>query len=227
MEHFPELTWIDFVRGVRPHDGRSGRPAEADSRADLEAHLASGCKACTATVGLWKQVHSIATGESGYGPPEDVVRLVRLEFAANHLRNTAEASLVFDTFSQPILAGVRSTAAAARQMVYEAEGLTVDLRFDRQPYSNKVHLIGQILDPERLRAKLGNFPVMLWTENGLPVAESSTNAFGEFHLEFEAQDGLRLSIQVAANKLIRIPLANLRPNTEVDRTGYGADAGNL
>jgi hypothetical protein len=51
---------------------------------------------------------------------------------------------------------------------------------------------------------------MLWTEKGLPLLEAKTNEFGEFHLEFEAQDYLRLSIQMVGRMPIRIPLANLK-----------------
>jgi hypothetical protein len=43
-------------------------------------------------------------------------------------------------------AGIRSTVAVARQLVYEAEGLTVDLRLYRQPQSNKICVVGQVLD---------------------------------------------------------------------------------
>ena len=57
------------------------------------------------------------------------LRMARLEFAAQSFDKQKQpvlASLVFDTFAKPALAGVRSAAAAARQMVYEADGLAVD-----------------------------------------------------------------------------------------------------
>jgi hypothetical protein len=215
MEHFSEQEWVDLVRGVPPQNAKTGRSEVADRRSDLESHLASGCADCASMFNLWKHIYSVATHESSYCPPESIVRMAKMEFAARQVRETpetVEACLVFDTLLQPILAGVRSASAiaAARQTVYEGEGLTVDLRFDRQPYSSKVHLIGQVLDSGKFGDTLANFPAVLWTEKGLHVAESRTNDFGEFHVEFEAQDNLKLSIQVAGNKLIRIALPNLR-----------------
>jgi hypothetical protein len=146
MEHFPEQVWIDFVRGIPGI--KAGRSEKTQGRADLQAHLASGCKECMETLGFWKKLNRVAARESGYCPPENVVRLAKVAFAARRLgglADAAEASLVFDTFKQLLPAGVRSAAAAPRQMVYEAEGLTVDLRFDVQPRAKKVHLTGQVL----------------------------------------------------------------------------------
>jgi len=241
-DHFSEQSWIDFVRGVVVLSADTAREENvgdgelchelqtaASAAKELQAHLESGCTSCTATAAFWKEIYSIASQESGYCPPEDVVRMAKLEFSArqvNEPQQAQEAALVFDSFSRPVLAGVRSAAAAARQMVYEAGGLTVDLRFDSEPYSSKVHMVGQILNHERSLGALKNLAVMLWTEKGLPVADSETNEFGEFHLEFEAQDNLRLSVQVPGRDLIRIALTNLQLSNGLNRTVDGADAGN-
>ena len=216
MEHFPDTAWVDFVR----------RLSGSENQAQLNTHLATGCKDCRQALALWNQVHTIALRESLYHPPEEVVSKVKREFGL--LSKTAEpttASLIFDSFSQPLLAGVRSSAAAARQIVYEADGLTADLRFDGPPHSTKICLTGQVLDRRVPRAQLADAAIMLWTQNGLPIAETRTNNFGEFHLEFEAQDHLRLSIQTIGGKLIRIPLANLKLSQSGEEITDGTDAG--
>lgn len=221
MTHFPERVWIDFVRGVPPQIVRAETSKTAGGSRDIESHLASGCKNCILTLALWKQVSDIAAAETSYGPPESAVRMVKMEFAARQLRDQAEivdANVVFDTFSRAMAFGIRSSTAAPRQMVYEADGHTVDLRIDRQPYSNRVQLTGQVLGSERLGTLLGRFPVMVCTDRGILLAESTTNALGEFQLQFEAQDQLKLSIWVTSKKLIRIALASLQAKTEVDRT---------
>jgi hypothetical protein len=110
-------------------------------------------------------------------------------------------------------------------MVYEADGLTVDLRIDRPPQSNKVHLIGQVLARRTPASSIGDAWVMLWTERGLPILETRANKFGEFNLEFEAHEQLRLSIQVGRT-LVRIPLADLKPKHDADGNTDGPDAGN-
>ena len=101
------------------------------------------------------------------------MRLAKLEFTAkqaNQAEKWSLASLLFDSFSQPLLAGVRSSAAIARQVVYEAEGLTVDLRFDRLVPSGKVSAVGQILDSRVPRERLTGAAVVVWTEDGQLVA---------------------------------------------------------
>lgn len=208
MEHFSEQAWTDFVRGV----GSSEQPGE------MESHLASGCNDCAEARDAWTRVHIIAARESTYSPPEGTVRIAKLEFAARPFERGTQpvsAKLIFDTSLQPALAGVRAAAtASARQMVYEADGLTVDMRFDAPPRSTKMHLTGQVLDQRVPRASLQDAAVILWTDRGLPIAETKANAFGEFNLEFEAQYHLRLSIQVVSRALIRIPLVDLRPTND-------------
>lgn len=221
MKHFPEQVWLDFVRGVPPQTVRTETSKTAHSSGDIESHLASGCKDCTLTLALWRQVSDIAAGETSYGPPESAVRMVKMEFAARQLRDQSEATdanIVFDTFSSAMAFGIRSATVAPRQMVYEADGHTVDLRIDRQPHSNRVQLTGQVLGSERLGTLLGRFPVMVCTDRGILLAESTTNALGEFQLQFEAQDRLKLSIWVTSKKLIRIALVEWQAKTGVDRT---------
>jgi hypothetical protein len=208
MEHFSDQAWADFVRGI-----------SGTERGEMESHLANGCNECAGARDIWTQLQGIALRDSNYTPPESAVRMAKLEFAAQRFEQEKQpvlAELVFDSFARPLLAGVRSSAAAARQMVYEAEGLAVDLRFDGPAVSNTIFLTGQVLDKNVPRSSVEHSPVILWTDKGLALAETKANAFGEFSLELEPQNNLRLSIQVVGRALIRIPLANLGPEKCVD-----------
>jgi hypothetical protein len=200
MPHFSDEVFADFVRGI-----------EVPGHKELLSHLASQCADCRQIYGIWHQLQLIAAREHAYCPSPAVVRMIQVEFEARKTpQHELQGSLVFDSLSQPVLAGVRSAGqAAARQMVYEAEGMMVDLRFDRPAHSKCVSLIGQVLDQKAPRVSLANASVMLWTEKGLVLVETKTNALGEFHMEFEAQNRLRLSIQASRGPLIRIHLANL------------------
>jgi hypothetical protein len=203
MEHFSEQAWTDFVRGI-----------SSSEREEMEGHLAHGCNECALTRNTWQQVHTVALRETSYAPPEGSVRMAKLEFAAQVFEKSKQpvlANLIFDTYAKPALAGVRSVAAAARQMVYEADGLAVDLRFDSPASSRRIFVTGQVLDKRVPRAAIEDSAVILWTQKGLALAETKANEFGEFHLEMEPQNNLRLSIQVEGRALIRIPLANLGP----------------
>jgi hypothetical protein len=198
MRHFSEGAWADFARGI----------SASKTSADIESHLANGCSECSAACRTWKGVNAISAHEDSYSPPEDVVRLVKQEFALRQAPEPSQwslANLVFDTLAQPLPAGVRAQGEGARQLVYEAEGLTVDLRIDIQPRSNRVCAVGQVLD-KRIPGALGNASVVLWTEKGHPLLATEANEFGEFQLEFEAQDRLRISIELTGRTPIRIPL---------------------
>src|SRR6266481_504395 len=201
MQHFSEQAWANFVRGI----------SESEMKANIESHLARGCCDCCPTSDVWNQVQTMVSNETSYTPPESLVRMVKQEFAATKSpkQQSVLASLLFDTFAQPLTAGIRSGAAVARQLVYEAEGLTVDLRLDSQPHSGKVLVVGQVLDKRHPRVSPNGVSIALWTQNGQPFLEVGPNESGEFHLEFERQDDLRLLIDVAGRKTIRIPLAHL------------------
>ena len=217
MEHFSQQAFADLVRGI-------GAPAHAE----LRSHLSSQCPQCVETFKMWSRLQAIAARENAYEAPADSVRMSKLEFAA-HNPNQREitGTVVFDSALQPAFGGVRSAGtAAARQMVYEAEGLMVDLRFDQRPGSKCISLIGQVLNRQGARRSLAHAPVMLWTEKGMVVGETKTNGFGEFHMEFEALGRMRLSIQSFGGNVIRIPLASLGPDQEGSGITDGTVTGN-
>ena len=202
MEHFSERSWVDFVRGV-------GGPTMS---VDIRSHLTDGCQKCKTTHDAWSRVRRIATKESSYAPPENLVRLVKLGFegkAAKPAPAWTLASLVFDGFAQPLPAGVRSGALNVWQLIYEAEGLSVDLRFGRRMQSKAVHLVGQVLNKEEMQV-CHDATIELATEENQIVATAPVSVLGEFHLEFEASDRLWLSVKTAARNPVRIPLSNPR-----------------
>jgi hypothetical protein len=194
MDHFSENAWVDVARGFSASKESQG----------LKAHLAAGCMDCKAAHVFWARLQTMALAESSYAPPLNLVRLAKLEPEKWTL-----ASLLFDSVSQPLLAGVRSSAATARQLVYEAEGLVVDLRFDRLVPSGMLSAVGQILDKRVPRKLLSGSPVVVWTDDGQLVATTEANGFGEFQLEFAPQDRLRLTARVGRRR-VHIPLTNLK-----------------
>lgn len=202
MRHFSEERWADFVRGV----------SAPEIGSDIRKHLDTGCLKCQTALDAWSPVRRFATEESAYAPPENLVRLVKLGFASQRAKRPRKwtlASLVFDSFSQPLPVGVRSGTLDVWQVVYEAEGLTVDLRFGPRAHPKRMHLVGQVLDKQKVRASQ-TATIELSTEQGQLVGTASVNASGEFQVEFEAQDHLWLSIKSEDRNIVRIPLTNPR-----------------
>jgi hypothetical protein len=124
------------------------------------------------------------------------------------------ASLTFDSFAQPLPAGIRSGNAVARQLLYEADGLTIDLRIDKHANSKALSIVGQVLDARTLRLAPEAVPVALLDRQGRPLHCTTTTSFGEFHLEFASQPELQLSIEVDAGRSVCIPL----PSTVCDQS---------
>lgn len=203
MEHFSEQTWADFVR-------KAGAPATAQ---EINAHLAANCSGCKTDFRLWGKMADFVAKERSYAPPENLVRRMKLEFAATKAVQPEEfsiAELIFDSTRQPLTAGIRSSAAARMQhFVYEAEGLNVHLSFERRPNSSTIFATGQVLDKQAPLCWLGSAAVVLWSDNGKVVSIVEANGYGEFQMEFQPQDQLRLSIAAVGRKTLRIPLGNM------------------
>jgi hypothetical protein len=203
MAHFSDEAWADFARGI-DHSETGGT---------MRKHLIEKCAECTLRHRSWTTIHSLGTTENAYAVPEDTLRMVKLQFEVMHRQQAqdyAHGHLVFDSFTQPALAGIRAGGISARQVVYEAEGLTIDLRFERQPRSSSVSVIGQVLAKGPSQSCWQDATVILWSEKGEPILAVKATTFGEFQLDFEPQNHLRLSIEAGGQRPVRIPLANLK-----------------
>ena len=208
MEHIAETAWADFVRGRSTPETTSA----------IESHLASGCAACSSAAALWKSFMEVAVKEQEYTPPPQAVRLVEAQFAAAKtaaFSTPSLASLVFDSFARPLPEGIRSGAPVARQMVYEAEGLTIDLRIDKHANSKALSIVGQVLDARTLRLASESVAVALLNRQGEPLQRTATSHFGEFHLEVAAEAEMQLAIELDAGRSVRIPL----PTSGCDQAG--------
>ena len=215
MKHFSEQAWADFVRGF-----------ESSDHQEMQSHLARACGDCSPIHDTWKRVHTVALREGLYTPPAYAARLAKLEVAGTFSAESDHAvlaKLTFDTFRNPALAGIRSAAAAARQMLYETERFAVDLRFDHLPAAKIIHVTGQILDKRAPYGAIANAAVTVWTRKGLPIAEARTNGFGEFSLQFESQESVKLSIQAPGQPDVRIFLASLGPTNQPGSVGAAND----
>jgi hypothetical protein len=200
MEHLSVQAVTDFVRGV------SGMEISRD----IKTHLSSGCSKCQTAQVMWSRVQKLATEESAYAPPENLVHLVKVRFnyqLPQKAQKWTLANLVFDSFSQPLQAGARSGALNVWQVIFEAEGLTVDLRFGRRAQSKLVQVVGQVLDKQEVGALQSNASIELATEQNHVIAIAPVSALGEFQLEFEAKDHLSLMVKTAGHNYVKIPLA--------------------
>lgn len=200
--HFDDKVWADFVR-------QTVHPA---TRSAVEKHLAEGCEECSKALAQWQFLAVSASKDRNYAPPQDLVRLVKQEFAVQRPeaqeKTTLLASLIFDSLSKPMAAGVRSAMSAPRQLVYKASEITIDLRFEFQPLKSKAVVVGQVL--EKNEACAMPIPLLLFNDNGAAVLETETSEYGEFQFEFDTKERLRLSFELSANRRVQVPLSDVQ-----------------
>ena len=197
MKHFSDELWADFVRNLAP----------AATAQAMHKHIEDGCSKCEAVLRSWQSVFRITQEESGFSPPEDVVRIAKAQFAAvGGVQQRRPVRLVFDSNLQPITAGVRGSISA-RQLLYETDELYIDLRLEPQREANRerVCLVGQILDRTSETRAAQGLKVQLM-QGQQAVTDTATNQHGEFQLEFDAGKDMCLSIGHEKDRMVVLPI---------------------
>jgi hypothetical protein len=219
MRHFSLEKWADFARDV----------AGQDDKATIQRHLDDGCKECVKELRMWRRVHQFGQQKLAYEVPESAVRSMKAMYAVEgklgiRPRKTAIGELLFDSFRNPLPVGVRSSSTSSRQLLYGAGEFRVDVRLEPRLDSEKVSLVGQVLNSADPGKGLDAVPVVLIKGRKI-VAESLTNRFGEFHLECDLESSLHLRVGVPGETEVRIPLVepierpSVEPQDLIDSTG--------
>ncbi len=200
MKHIPGEEWIDFVRQV-VHTPRKEK---------MKEHLEQGCKSCSKIVSLWQRVRQTAENEKNYGPPGDVVRIAKASLGGSNLkvnqkRQDSLAELLFDSFLQPVIEGVRSSSIGTRQMLYRADPFQIDLLIESQAGGRNIVVTGQLLDLRHPKIVGHNLQVTLSNLRGR-VVQATTNQFGEFCQEIENSGNLELKFHGANDQPVVISL---------------------
>jgi hypothetical protein len=200
MRHYSLEKWVDFARNAMGED----------EKIKMQSHLETGCAACSKELSIWQRLQQVARRESAYAPSDGAVRVVNATFAsrsAGRLRQARSevASLLFDSFRSPLLAGVRSAGSASQQLLYGIGDYRIDVRIEPQMDSEKVVLIGQVLNSADPDERLSAAPVTL-LKGRRTLAESVTSEFGEFQIECELQGSLRLVVLLHGRGEVSLPL---------------------
>ena len=152
---------------------------------------------------VWQGVLAMAGNEPALTPPADAVRVVKSQFAAALPQKNSRVRLLFDSMLQPLTEGLRGPVTA-RQFLFETDDYYIDLRLEPRSAENRAFLVGQVLNRTGKRAAQ-SVPVRLQHQKQA-VAQTSTNEFGEFQLEFEAAADACISIGPQQEDEIVLPL---------------------
>lgn len=199
MKHFSEEAWADLARDM----------TAPMMKTMMQQHISDGCGKCETALQVWQVVLSIARSETAFTPPDDVVRVSKSQFAATlsgakHAGAKRGLRLLFDSNLEPVRAGVRAVVSA-RQFLYETDEYYIDLRLEPRRDSDSPCVVGQVLNRMGSEPAAQQVPVRLHA-GASPLAETVTNQFGEFQLEFEASHNLRLTIGHQEAEEIVLPL---------------------
>ena len=196
MEHFSTQNWVDFVRKI----------ADPATTSAMEQHLAEACPNCFKSMQIWRFVMDETQQLSRMEPPQSSTDAVKASF---RLRNVVPfpsgkldlATLQFDSDRQPLIAGVRSGHASARQLLYKSGTVCIDMRMQPTPGTESIVLIGQLLDSMRPGHGIGGIPVSLLSR-GDTVSRKQTNQDGEFDFGLKPSRDVQLVFGMGDSRTI-------------------------
>jgi hypothetical protein len=159
---------------------------------------------------MWQRLQQVARREPAYTPDPGSVRIVNAAFSnrsASRLGHAKSevASLLFDSFRSPLVAGVRSAESASQQLLYGAGDYRIDVRIEPQMDSEKVVLIGQVLNSADPAERLSALPVNLLKGKKI-LAESVTSQYGEFQIECGLEECFRLAVLLPGGREVSLQL---------------------
>jgi hypothetical protein len=201
MKHYGVAQWVDFARGLVP---------ELDGSA-MRSHLTEGCSECREVAEFCSRISAVANAMSINSVPDWVVRDARSIFPAKAPEKPRRAfripvELVYDSFLVPAPVGLRATWQIGWQALYRAGDCSLDLRIEPELYSSRAAVIGQISNHMLPDNRMENIPVYL-KAGRLVVAETRSNQFGEFQMEYEQQSRLQLFVYLEdGSKCFQVPL---------------------
>ena len=204
MKHYEITEWLDFVRGF---------VGEA-KQGEMARHLDAKCERCESTVKLLVQLAVVAQAEARYDLPEAAVQMARAIYALQRPERVEVlprllARLVFDSFREPALAGVRGQQRITRQAMYEAGDYCLDLRMEQERGAPTVALVGQIVNRVLPEQKVADIPILLMVGKEV-LGRARSNQFGEFQLEYHPRQPLSLHVPVErAGQEIEVRLQDL------------------
>jgi len=199
-----ELLRMRHVNAEKLMVYRDGHSTE-ESKAMIDSHLAH-CTECSQMNQELQEFVIWLESDSSFEPPADVLQwgmslfqplLQTKESVGGKVRRIV-ASLVFDTFDEPALAGVRRVGAPPRQLLFRAGDVDVDVKIESVETNDRISLVGQVLSNNE--KFFDNTPVKL-ESHGMVRYKTMTNFVGEFVFDEVPKDTYHLSVDLPEGQI--------------------------
>jgi hypothetical protein len=202
MSHFSVTEWVDFARGLM-----------SPEKANMMRASAETCDECKSSSMFWGHVYELLTREKNSQPSRLALESVKNAFPDEKplpwlVKVTDLATIVFDSLLQPALAGVRSSSKSSRQITVESGTFVVDLQLESDSVQRQYSLTGQILGSSNSVAQIGGAEIVLLSPDKV-VQKTRANELGEFCLDFNYGENLRLFIDIKGERGVGIILPKL------------------
>lgn len=211
VKHYGIIHWVDYARGL----------IDGEKALRMRKHLAGGCEECGVLADFCNKVMNTASGMLT-SPPDRALDLVRAIFPVRSTTRPRRSALIpvqlmYDSQVAPAAAGLRSSWQVGWQGLYHAGDCSLDLRIEPELNSSRAAVIGQITNHVEPQQDMGNTPVCL-KAGGVVVAETISNKFGEFQMEYEQRERLQLCVYLEGGaKRIQIALKKRATDTPDDK----------
>ena len=199
--HLSSEIALDFI------DGR----LDTEQSSFWKKHLET-CTECKQEIGHWRQLGTdLERSHLKSAPDQELQKAMQIcpqksDGGGSRVRSVL-ASLVFDSFMQPALAGARGTSASARQLVMRAEEFDIHVKI----WGDDDHreMLGQVLP--RTGGDFVHTARFHLLRNGERIESTTVDEMGEFHFsDVPAGD---LSLQIDLPNLTVIGALNIKEST--------------
>jgi hypothetical protein len=174
-----------------------------ENRALVDSHVLQ-CEDCSDLQHELQEFVISLRSDASFEPPAEVlqwgVNLFQPMLPQESGRSIRKiiASLVFDTFDEPALAGVRRVGAPPRQLLFRAGDVDVDVKIESVETNDRISLVGQVLSNNE--KFFDNTPVKL-ESHGMVRYKTMTNFVGEFVFDEVPKDTYHLSVDLPEGQI--------------------------
>jgi hypothetical protein len=192
-DHISDDVLLDYADS-RLNDTIAGR---------VRSHLDTGCDRCATELSFWMRMLPSLQADRAPGAPDAVLSRAYALFNGIERAPTTwqrfVATLVFDSRTQPILAGARDLDGGAFRLLYKSDGAHIDLRCERNLRDWTV--IGQVLTVEKRELGWNVIARRDTTE-----LRTDTDALGEFRMRNLEPGDYKLVLRDNVREIVLPPI---------------------